>query len=136
VVRLLTFTTLFPDSERPNHGIFVENRLRHLVATGAATSTVLAPVPFFPFGAARFGAWGASPGAAARAAARPGHPPSRYPVIPKLGMSLAPLCSIGEPAGAGRLVAAGLAFDVIDAHYVYPDGVAAVWLGRTSENPW
>ena len=23
-LRLLTFTTLFPDRERPNHGIFVE----------------------------------------------------------------------------------------------------------------
>src|SRR5947209_5483029 len=47
-VRLLTFTTLFPHAGRPNHGIFVENRLRHLVATGEATSTVLAPVPWFP----------------------------------------------------------------------------------------
>jgi hypothetical protein len=49
--RLLTFTTLFPNAEQPNHGIFVENRLRHLVATGEATPTVLAPVPFFPTGA-------------------------------------------------------------------------------------
>src|SRR5947209_4999942 len=28
-LRLLTFTTLFPNSEQPNHGAFVENRLRH-----------------------------------------------------------------------------------------------------------
>src|ERR1700689_3468997 len=57
-IRLLAFSTLFPNAARPNHGVFVENRLRHLVATGAATSTVVAPVPFFPFAAARFGAWG------------------------------------------------------------------------------
>jgi glycosyltransferase involved in cell wall biosynthesis len=29
-----------------------------------------------------------------------------------------------------RLMAAGERFDAIDAHYMYPDGVAAVWLGR------
>jgi glycosyltransferase involved in cell wall biosynthesis len=29
-----------------------------------------------------------------------------------------------------RLLAQGRRFDAIDAHYVYPDGVAAVWLGR------
>ena len=44
-LRLLTFSTLFPDSTRPNFGVFVENRLRHLVATGQASCTVLAPVP-------------------------------------------------------------------------------------------
>jgi glycosyltransferase involved in cell wall biosynthesis len=29
-----------------------------------------------------------------------------------------------------RLLAEGQRFDAIDAHYVYPDGIAAVWLGR------
>src|SRR3954468_1506167 len=47
-LRLLTFSTLYPNAAQPNHGIFVENRLRHLVASGAAESTVLAPVPWFP----------------------------------------------------------------------------------------
>jgi glycosyltransferase involved in cell wall biosynthesis len=28
------------------------------------------------------------------------------------------------------MLASGQAFDAIDAHYVYPDGVAAVWLGQ------
>ncbi len=29
-----------------------------------------------------------------------------------------------------RLLADGHRFDAIDAHYIYPDGVAATWLGR------
>jgi teichuronic acid biosynthesis glycosyltransferase TuaC len=29
-----------------------------------------------------------------------------------------------------RLLAEGHRFDAIDAHYVYPDGVAAIWIGR------
>ena len=47
-IRLLTFSTLFPNNARPTHGVFVENRLRHLVAGGAVTSEVVAPVPWFP----------------------------------------------------------------------------------------
>jgi len=136
-LRLLTFTTLFPDSVRPNHGIFVENRLRHLVATGEATSTVLAPVPFFPFGSERFGAWGVLarvPPREERHGLAVYHP--RYLVIPRIGMSVAPLLlyEAARRAIAG-LLAGGLAFDLIDAHYVYPDGVAAVWLGRHFGKP-
>src|ERR1700678_2447833 len=56
-VRLLTFSTLFPHAARPNQGIFVENRLRHLVDSGEATSLVLAPVPWFPSRAPMFGDW-------------------------------------------------------------------------------
>jgi len=52
-------------------------------------------------------------------------------VIPRVGMTLAPwlLYRAALPA-ARRLAAAGVGFDAIDAHYVYPDGVAAVWLGQ------
>ncbi|HEX7325067.1 MAG TPA: hypothetical protein VF292_06910, partial [Rhodanobacteraceae bacterium] len=44
-VRLLVFTSLYPNSEQPRHGIFVEQRLRHLAATGKVSATVVAPVP-------------------------------------------------------------------------------------------
>ena len=40
-LRVLTFTTLFPNSEQPSHGVFVENRLRHLVASGEVESVVV-----------------------------------------------------------------------------------------------
>jgi teichuronic acid biosynthesis glycosyltransferase TuaC len=131
-IRLLTFSTLFPHEARPNHGIFVENRLRHLLAGGEATSVVLAPVPWFPSPSPRFGDWALharAPSAETRHGIAIRHP--RYPVIPKAGMSVAPwlLYRAMIPAVA-RLLAEGHRFDAIDAHYVYPDGVAAVWLGR------
>ncbi|MDR3416977.1 MAG: glycosyltransferase family 4 protein [Nevskia sp.] len=130
-MRLLTFTTLFPNREQPNHGVFVENRLRHLVATGEAVSTVLAPVPFFPSGAAVFGRWGAC----ARVPAREDrhglaihHP--RFAVLPRFGMNISPfLLHQASRRALRRLLAAGARFDAIDAHYLYPDGVAAVRLG-------
>jgi glycosyltransferase involved in cell wall biosynthesis len=131
-IRLLTFSNLFPHAARPNHGIFVENRLRHLLASGAASSVVLAPVPWFPSGAARFGTWAAharAPRTETRHGIRILHP--RFPVIPKVGMSLAPwLLYRAMVPHVARLLAEGQRFDAIDAHYVYPDGVAACWLGR------
>jgi len=93
-IRLLTFTTLFPSAERPNHGVFVENRLRHLLASHEVASTVLAPVPFFPWRSERFGAW-ARHARVPRREQRHGltvhHP--RYPVIPKFGTRSRRFCS-------------------------------------------
>src|SRR5579875_3532754 len=87
-LRLLTFTTLFPNGEQPNHGIFVENRLRHLIASGEATSVVVAPVPYFPSLAPYFGAGSLYARIAARQV-RHGiiilH--SRFPGIPRIGMT-------------------------------------------------
>ena len=136
-VRLVTFTTLFPNAGQPNHGVFVENRLRHLLASGQATSTVVAPVPWFPSRSPRFGAW-AGYARAERSELRAGlavhHP--RYPLPPKIGMTSAPAGLFMAGALAlRRLVRAGLEFDVIDAHYLYPDGVAAVLLGRAFGKP-
>jgi glycosyltransferase involved in cell wall biosynthesis len=131
-IRLLTFSTLFPNNARPNHGVFVENRLRHLVASGNATSEVIAPVPWFPSAHPWFGDWAVNARVAARET-RHGlivrHP--RFPVIPKVGMSIAPMLLYRATAPlVRRLFDEQAGFDAIDAHYLYPDGVAAVWLGQ------
>ena len=136
-VRLLTFSTLYPNAAQPNHGIFVENRLRHLVASGAATSTVVASVPWFPSRDARFGEWArcaAAPVEEMRHGLRVLHP--RYAAPPRLGMYTGPwaLLRAGRAALA-QLLAEGARFDAIDAHYLYPDGVAAVWLAREAGLP-
>jgi len=57
------------------------------------------------------------------------HP--RYPVLPKIGMTAAPFLLYRAMVPVLRRVLREQGrIDVIDAHYVYPDGVAAVWLGR------
>jgi glycosyltransferase involved in cell wall biosynthesis len=132
-LRLLTFTTLYFNSMRPNHGVFVENRLRHLLASGRARSTVVAPVPWFPSQSALFGRW-ARDANVSRHEMRHGvmvhHP--RFPAIPRAGMSIAPfLLYRAALPFLQRLMLRGSRLDAIDAHYMYPDGVAAVWLGQT-----
>jgi teichuronic acid biosynthesis glycosyltransferase TuaC len=136
-VQILTFTTLYPSASLPQHGIFVETRLRKLVESGAVAARVVAPCPWFPFASERFGqhaAFARTPRAETRHALHVDHP--RYPVLPKIGMSAAPLA-----LGAAvlpllrRQLRDSTEFDLIDAHYFYPDGVAAVLLGRALGRP-
>jgi len=136
-MRILTFTNLFPDDVRPRHGIFVEQRLQQLLATGSLQAKVIAPVPWFPFRGKLFGAWGRYASVATtetRRGVEVIHP--RYPVIPKIGMSFAPrLLVMAMKAPLRRMIESGYDFDLIDAHYFYPDGVAAVTLGRWLGKP-
>ena len=136
-MKLLTFTTLFPNQERPSHGIFVETRLRHLVASGALESRVVAPVPWFPSTNPRFGSYARFarvPAAEVRSGIEVKHP--RYLLLPKIGMNLAPaLMAHAMKPVIGRMIDEGYDFDAIDAHYFYPDGVAAVMLGKYFKKP-
>jgi glycosyltransferase involved in cell wall biosynthesis len=56
--------------------------------------------------------------------------------MPKLGMLTNPALLYRAARQALRpLLASGLDFDLIDGHYLYPDGVAAVWLARELGKP-
>jgi teichuronic acid biosynthesis glycosyltransferase TuaC len=136
-MKLLTFSTLFPNPERPSHGVFVETRLRHLIGSGEVESRVVAPVPWFPFRHPRFGLYASYariPAEEKRFGIPVSHP--RYPLIPKVGMNLAPelLARAVKPV-IGRIIDQGYDFDLLDAHYFYPDGVAAVQIGQYFNKP-
>jgi glycosyltransferase involved in cell wall biosynthesis len=136
-VKLLTFSTLYPSAARPAHGIFVETRLRHLLAGGGVESKVVAPVPWFPWSDSRFGryaAFAATPREEQRHGIEVLHP--RYLAIPGIGMSAAPfLLASGAYTAVQDLARRGYDFGLIDAHYLYPDGVAAILLGKRLGKP-
>lgn len=137
-IRLLTFSTLYPSSVRPGHGIFVETRLRELLRSGEVEARVVAPVPWFFSTDPRYGEY-------ARMTRTPKrethngidvlHP--RYLLPPKVGMTMAPLTmALGAIPALRQLIAEGYEFDAIDAHYYYPDGVAAALLARHFKKPF
>lgn len=136
-IKILSFSSLYPNAAQPRHGVFVEERLRHLVASGGVSVTVLAPVPWFPWTHPRFGHYArfaAVPSEEFRQGIRVLHP--RYPVLPKIGMSVAPwLMARALLPVLRKLASREGGFDLIDAHYFYPDGVAAVWLGKQLGKP-
>ena len=136
-LKILTFSTLFPSSVRPSHGIFVETRLRELLKSGQVESRVVAPVPWFPSRNARWGDYAkfaATPAREQRNGIDVRHP--RYLLLPKVGMTSAPLTlALGARAAVQQLLDEGFDFDVIDAHYYYPDGVAAALLAKWFNKP-
>jgi glycosyltransferase involved in cell wall biosynthesis len=136
-MKILTLTTLYPNNIKNGHGIFVEQRLRHLLKTDGLAAEVIAPVPWFPFTSAKFGHYSVFARVAKteqRFGIKVEHP--RYFLLPKMGMTLAPfmlVCAL-YPVLRNKLKQ-GEDFDLIDAHYFYPDGVAAVMLGKLLKKP-
>ncbi|WP_423823462.1 glycosyltransferase family 4 protein [Salinisphaera sp. SPP-AMP-43] len=136
-IQVAVVTSLYPNSCQPRHGIFVEERLRCLVATGAVEARVIAPVPWFFSRNPRFGRY-AQMAAVPQREVRHGivieHP--RYIVVPKIGMTWVPTTMARSVAPAlKRLQSEGFDFNLIDAHYFYPDGVAAAKLAADFDRP-
>jgi len=137
MLKILTFSTLFPNAVAPHHGIFTETTLRQQLRSFPMQALVVAPVPWFPWRAPVFGRYAGYAGVPheeMRDGLRVLHP--RYLSLPRVGMHVTPLtlARAARPAIAA-LLAAGHDFDLIDAHYFYPDGVAAALLAREFGKP-
>ena len=135
-MKVLVLSSLYPNAVQRRHGIFIEHRLAHTIQPGDEVR-VVAPVPWFPSRHPRFGGW-ADLARVPRRADRRGiaieHP--RYPAIPRVGQTLAPLLMAAALAGPIARLRRGFDFDVIDSYYLYPDGVAAAWLARRFDRPF
>jgi len=133
--RILVFSSLFPHAGAPNAGLFIRNRMfrvaRHLPLA------VVAPVPWFP-GQGLIRRWRPHfrPPAPVhevqdgidvhhpRFASVPGALKTRDGILMALG-ALPRVLALRRRPG----------FDVIDAHFAYPDGYAAGLLGRWLGKP-
>lgn len=128
-MRILTFTGLFPHSEDPSHGIFVYQRSVHLAARSGNDVEVVAPVPYLPRWL-KTQRWrkASVPSQENVGGLRVYHP--RYFLLPKVWM---PFHALSMFLGSLRRVTKlnrEARFDCIDAHFVYPDGLAAVLCGK------
>jgi teichuronic acid biosynthesis glycosyltransferase TuaC len=128
-MKILTLTSLFPNSVRPDFGIFVHQRVSHLASRSGNVLRTIAPVPYFPswVPVQRWHAFGQVPREESFGGLKVFHP--RYPLLPEV----MPLHGLLMFLGCLRLAARlhrEITFDCIDAHYVYPDGFAGVLLGK------
>lgn len=129
-LRILTFTSLYPNKINPLQGVFIHQRALHLARRPGNTLEVIAPVPYFPswLRMTRWQHLGLIPHQEEIDGIRVHHP--RYPLAAGISMPLhGVLESLGCLALARRLHKERK-FDCIDAHFVYPDGFAAVLLGK------
>jgi len=134
---ILTLSSLYPNEQQPQHGIFVEQRLRQLLASGRTGARVLAPVPWFPLTSKCFGdyaRYASIPLDEERHRIKIVHP--RFLTLPKIGMHVAPwLMAKSIERKLQEILEGQIRYDLIDAHYFYPDGIAAAILAKKFKIP-
>jgi teichuronic acid biosynthesis glycosyltransferase TuaC len=134
-MRVLTFTSLFPNSARPQFGVFVYQRMAHLAKRAGNSVQVVAPVPYFPswLPDKQRQYWSQIPPQEQINNMTVYHP--RYPLLPGVSMAVHGLLMFLGSFSLVRRLSGAMDFDCIDAHYVYPDGCAAVLLGKAFNLP-
>jgi glycosyltransferase involved in cell wall biosynthesis len=126
-VRVLLLSSVFPSAARPAYGVFVRERARHVAQR--CEVRVVAPVPWFPFN--RFIRGGERSVVVDREVDGPlevYHP--RVFSIPAVGKFLDAFFYFASIYAFVRSLRREFRFELIDAHFGYPDGVAAALLGR------
>ena len=138
-MNILVYTSLWPNAERPDFAVFVKHRVAAMARMDGVQVRVVSPVPYFPkqlqlpFAPAHWLRSARLPDRELVAGLETFHP--RHLVTPKLGMSFYARWMARGTAALMRRLHAERRIDVIDAHYVYPDGAAAVRLGEQLQVP-
>lgn len=130
-MRILTFTSLFPNQQQPNSAVFIKNRMVAVNKLDNVDVRVVAPVPWFPKSIPGEGRWqqlANVPEQEVIDGLQINHP--RYLVTPKVGMTLYGYSMFWGSLKTIKEIYQEWPFDLIDAHYIYPDGLAAVMLGK------
>jgi teichuronic acid biosynthesis glycosyltransferase TuaC len=134
-LRILTFTGLYPNKVNPLQGVFIHQRVRHLALRPGNSVEVIAPVPYFPpwMPGERWRQFSQIPREEAIEGVRIHHP--RYPLLPGISMPVHGMLMYLASLALAKRLHGEKRLDCIDAHFVYPDGFAAVRLGRKLHLP-
>nr|WP_207791389.1 glycosyltransferase [Sphingosinicella soli] len=127
-MNVLTFSSLYPNAVQTNFGGFVERQTVRLAARGDVDLKVLAPVGMFlPIGP--YAALTRVPARGEQGGVEVFWP--RFPLLPAIGWRFNPALAYRAARRVlHTLIADGFRPDVIDCEFFWPDGPAAVRLGR------
>src|SRR5208283_3262292 len=130
-MRILTFASLFPNAMNSDFGIFIFHRASHLAKREGNVLEVIAPVPYVPHFLKRTarGSVVSIPPTEQIGNLQVHHP--RYLLAPKVSMPLHGLLMYTGCLPYVKRLHEKYRFDCIDAHYVFPDGLAAALIGRS-----
>ncbi|GAA4035811.1 glycosyltransferase [Parerythrobacter jejuensis] len=132
--RVLSLSTLYPNSAKPRFGTFVARSLEALAARADWDVTVINPIgiPPIPFGAYRELAQAAINGLENGVSV---HRPT-FPLIPKFGGRFNPALIARAVLPLARSLHAQQPFDVLDAQFFYPDGPAIARIAEELDLPF
>ena len=130
-MRVLVLSSTFPSTRQPNRGVFVRHRIRGLAKRSDVV--VVAPVPWFPLNRWLRAERDLVPRFEDQDGLRVHHP--RFLSLPRYGKFLdGTLYFLSLVPFVARL-RKSFAFEVIDAHFAFPDGLAATLLSRLFRVP-
>lgn len=134
-MRILTFSSLFPNATDKTFGVFIYQRMAHVHRRPGNHVCVVAPVPYFPswLRIARWRALGEIPRVEEIGGMTIYHP--RYLMLPRVSMYVQGLLIFLGSFLLVRKLHRQNSFDCIDAHYIYPDCFAAVMIGKLLRLP-
>jgi teichuronic acid biosynthesis glycosyltransferase TuaC len=133
-MKVLVFTSLYPNNVWPNHGVFIKERMTHFAKLDGCQVEVVAPVPYFPsFNVNWRWRYSQVVPIEVRDGIQVYHP--RYCMTPKVGMTLYGLMLFLSVLPTLIKLQRNFNFDLIDAHFVYPDGFAAILFGWLFRKP-
>ncbi|BCA62804.1 hypothetical protein HMP09_2038 [Sphingomonas sp. HMP9] len=136
MLRILTLSTLFPDATRPNFGVFVERQTLGLAGHPKIALQAVAPIGLPPGPLRRLGHY-------ATLAKLPTHERWKGIEVHRPRFTVRPFLQGRHHAAALEralvplldTIRESFAFDVIDASFFFPDGPAAVALGKRYDVP-
>jgi teichuronic acid biosynthesis glycosyltransferase TuaC len=129
-MRILTFSSLFPNATDKTFGVFIYQRMAHVHRRPGNHVCVVAPVPYFPswLRITRWNTLGEIPRREEIGGMTIYHP--RYLMLPRVSMYVQGLLIFLGSFLLVRKLHRQNSFDCIDAHYIYPDCFAAVIIGK------
>lgn len=136
-MRILTLSTLFPNTVQPNFGIFVERQTAGLAARDGVDVTVINPIgiPPWPMSVSlRYAELSALSHHEQWRGLNVYRP--RFTLIPKYGGPYNPAMISRAVLPLVKKLHAQNPFDVIDAEFFYPDGPAAMRLSKALGIPF
>lgn len=130
-MRVLVLSSVFPNPKQPALGVFVRERMKRVARE--CELVVVAPVPWFPFTSFLRRQWTGIPPVEEQDGLRVLHP--RFLSVPGVLKWLDGILYAVSLVPFLFRLRRRFAFDLIDAHFAYPDGMAAVLLGRVFRRP-
>ena len=129
-LRVLSLSTLYPNDQSPNFGVFVERQMQAVMKRGDVDLTLINPIGLPPFPLSlhpRYRKLRTLPQEELRGGVQVLRP--QFSLLPKIGARFNAGAIVRAVLPLARQLHAEHPFDLIDAQFFHPDGLAAVRIG-------